>query len=211
MNIITIPVGAYQANCYLVGCPQTGKAAAIDCGAEADKIIAAAKKQGWQITHILLTHGHMDHITAAQEVKEKTGAETYIGKGDQDFLTDKSKSLEDFCYQTNYPNTPPDHVMEEGEEIQVGELTFRVIETPGHTPGGVCLACQDVLFTGDTLFYLSCGRTDFYGGDMAKMLASLKKLALLKENYKVMPGHGESTTLAFERECNPYMKEGMRR
>lgn len=201
MNILTLPLGPLATNCYLV-CDQTGGVCAvIDPGASAQKILARAQDEGCKIAAILLTHAHFDHTGALRALHEALPqVPIYVHPADTDNAHNMSHG--NLIYTDTY---------EEGDTVRVGTLEFSVLETPGHTPGSVCLRCADALFSGDTLFAGSCGRTDFEGGSTAQMFASLKRLSALSGDLHVYPGHGEGSTLERERGCNPYLQEAARR
>lgn len=189
MKIDTIPVGMLQTNCYIVR-DEKGNCAVVDPGDEPDRILDFLDEEGLTCKAILLTHGHFDHIGGLEPLHRATGAPVVIGEGDRDCI-----------------KLTPDRIARQGEEISCGDLVFEVTETPGHTPGGVCYRCADALFSGDTLFRESVGRTDFPGGSFAVLRESLKKLRELPfEDLAVYPGHMESTTLAHERACNPFFE-----
>ena len=190
----TLVLGDYQVNCYLVS-DEAGRAVIIDPGYEAEKILRVVKEDSLEIKAIFLTHGHFDHIGAVKPLAQALGCPVYIHPKE---VTLPPYLTRGFLYYTEE--------YEQGDEITVGDLTFRVIETPGHTNGSVCLLCEDCIFTGDTLFAGSCGRTDL-GGSMLDMLASLKSLAALEGNYRVFPGHGPETDLDYERKTNPYIHQ----
>ena len=190
----TLVLGDYQVNCYLVS-DEAGRAVIIDPGYEAEKILRVVKEDSLEIKAIFLTHGHFDHIGAVKPLAQALGCPVYIHPKEATLPPYLTRGL--LHYTEEY---------EQGEEIAVGDLTFRVLETPGHTNGSVCLLCGDCLFTGDTLFAGSCGRTDL-GGSMLDMLASLKSLAALEGNYRVFPGHGPETDLDYERKTNPYIHQ----
>ena len=200
MKIECLPVGYLRANCYILWDEETKDCAVIDPGGNPEKILAFLQENGLHCDRILLTHAHDDHTKGVYGVIEGTGAKVCMHKGDVG-LTVRRTGL---CFQE-----PEDTIfIAEGDEIPVGKLTVRVLETPGHTPGGLCFICQDALFSGDTLFKGSTGRADL-GGDFDTELRSLKKLAALKGDFRVFPGHADPTTLQFERDANPYMKRGM--
>ena len=169
----------------------------IDAAAEPGVYLKALDEAGATLTHILLTHGHYDHTGAVYAVHEETGAPVYMNALD----AGTAVAFDSYTF------TPPEGTIfyKEGDEVKVGNLTFRVMETPGHTPGGVTLICGDALFTGDTLFAGSCGRTDFAGGSMEVELQSLAKIAALPGDYEVYPGHMDCSTLETERRFNPYL------
>ncbi len=200
MKIECLPVGWLRANCYVVWDEETKKAAVIDPGGNPEIILGYLEENGLTCEAILLTHAHDDHTKGVYGVMEPTGARVYMNKGDVG-LTVRRTGL---CFQE-----PEDTIfIGEGDVIEVGNLRFHVIETPGHTPGGLCFTCADALFSGDTLFKGSTGRADL-GGDFDTELRSLKKLGNLKGDFNVFPGHAGATTLQFERDTNPYMQRGM--
>ena len=197
MLIKTLEVGHLEANCYVVTDENTLESAVIDPGDESNTILDYIESNHLQVKAVFLTHGHCDHTRAAEEVREATGAPVYIHKKDANLTGER-----DF-YKYRAPNLT---LYQEGDAIPVGSMTFHVLETPGHSAGSVTLQCEDVLFTGDTLFRDSCGRTDLPEGSMEVLMASLGRLANLEGDYEVYPGHMGSTTLERERRFNYYMK-----
>ena len=194
MQILTMPVGLYQTNCYMVW-GEGDKCVLIDPGYCANALLEQVEKQGKQLEAILLTHGHFDHVGAVRDIVAETDCKVYI--------CDKETALPEGLTAGKLYYT---HSYDDGDTVEAAGLTFKVIHTPGHTPGGVCLLCGDALFSGDTLFAGSMGRTDFPCGDYATIKKSLDRLAALEGDYRVFPGHGEDTTLDFERKTNPYMR-----
>jgi hydroxyacylglutathione hydrolase len=201
MLIKTLPVGYLETNCYVVTSEDDLSCAVIDPGAEAGLILNYLEEHHLTCSAILVTHGHFDHVTALPAVREETGAPVYVGRGDVN--TDLG---------SNRRFVPPEgsELVGEGDVIEAGSLRFEVLETPGHSPGSLCFKSGHCLFTGDTLFHGSCGRTDFIGGSMPDMMVSLRRLAALPGDYEVYPGHEESSTLESERRYNPYVREAMR-
>ena len=205
IRIKTLVVGMVGTNCYLVYDHETKRAAVIDPGDGAGQIANMAVSLGLKPEAILLTHGHFDHITGVKGVKEKYGSRVVISHEDAPMLSSAKLSLAAFCGgEQNI--VEPDILVADGDVVKLNDIEFKVISTPGHTKGGVCYLVGDYIFTGDTLFFCSCGRTDFPGGSSQEIIASLKKIAALDGDLKVMPGHDRLSNLNFERENNPYMK-----
>ena len=190
MNITVMPVGLYQTNCYMVY-GEGDKCVLIDPGYQPEELLAQVQRQGKQVEAILLTHGHFDHVGAVRDIVAETDCKVYIC--DQETALPETLTAGKLYYSHSY---------NDGDIVEAAGLTFKVI----HTPGGVCLVCEDAIFSGDTLFASSIGRTDFPGGSYDTLKASLQKLIALEGDYRVFPGHGEDTTLDFERKTNPYMK-----
>jgi hydroxyacylglutathione hydrolase len=204
LHIHTFPVGDIGANCYLV-VSEDKQGLLIDPGAEPDKLITAIQDLGIGIKYIVLTHGHLDHIGAVEELRKQTGSKVLIHELDNPCLTDAKLNLSYF-FGSPILCGEADTLIKDGEQITLGNETFTVLHTPGHTAGGICLVGGEVVFTGDSLFAGSVGRTDFPGGSADTLIESIKgKILTLGPNTKVYPGHGPSTTVEEEKRSNPYL------
>lgn len=206
--VYPMTVGALESNCYVVMEKGRRDCIVIDPGGDFNKIDALVQRLHCRPTHIFLTHGHFDHIGAAAQLAEKYASLVCIHETEADSLRSDSASLAAMAGQSPLPKTQPDILFKGGERIFAAGMNVEVLHTPGHSPGSVCFMIGDYLFSGDTLFYRSIGRTDFPGGDGRKMAESLKKLALLPKDYTVYPGHMQSTMLSSEIAYNPYMSGG---
>ncbi|MGC2423523.1 MAG: MBL fold metallo-hydrolase [Nitrospirota bacterium] len=208
MILETIAVGALAVNCYIVGSEAAHEAAVIDPGDDAARITSVLHRRGLNLKYIILTHAHFDHAGAAKELFEKTFASVMVHEKDAALL--KNISVQAALFGMNVDEPPrPDIFLKGGDKIEVGDVEMEVIETPGHTPGGISLYIKKahVVFTGDTLFWGSIGRTDLPGGDYNTIIHSLKdKLGNLPDDTKVYPGHGDDTTIGFEKKQNPYFE-----
>lgn len=208
MKVETIVVGFLNTNCYIA---HDGKnAVVIDPGANAGEIISTAEDLGVTISHIFLTHAHFDHVLAADELIKKTGAKLVANVAERGRMCDAALSGQTMLRRREFVPLYADIEIAQNGAIDVGEMHFEFILTPGHTEGSMCIICEDTIFSGDTLFAGTCGRCDLEGGDYAEMLKSLKKLYETEGDYKVLPGHEGATTLSHERLNNPYMVEAMR-
>ncbi len=203
INVKSVLLGEIANNCYLITDAETNKSALVDCTEASAKMLDFIGNA--DLEYILLTHGHFDHIGGVKEIKEKFGAKVVISSQDEPMLSSGKLSLAAFCGGVQN-NTSADILVEDGDVIELGKTSIKVMATPGHTKGGVCYIADDCIFTGDTLFFCSCGRTDFPGGSFDEIKQSLNKLARLKGNYKLYPGHDRVSTLDFERENNPYIR-----
>lgn len=203
IKIHTLPLGDYQTNCYIVYEENASSCAVFDPGDEAEKVLTFVGKLGLTVDAVALTHGHFDHVGAVEEIVKATGCQLWMSESD---WSQKKNPTTAFFYPLANCDFTEVQFCEDFEEIHAGGLTFTVLSTPGHTYGSVCYRCENILLTGDTLFAGSCGRTDLPGGDWKTIQASLRRLAQLEGSYWVHPGHGQSTTLAQEKQYNPYMK-----
>ena len=199
MVIKTYPLGSLQTNCYIVIDEETNKAVIIDPGAEANYLIKEIEVLGIDIDKILLTHCHFDHNGAVKELKEKFNCEVYINRDEEEYMEIDSTGI--------FGKLPKFYeYVNEGEIINSGNLNFKVIFTPGHTKGGTCYVINDSIFTGDTLFNGSIGRTDFLGGSYNDLISGIEsKLMILDDNITVYPGHGPKTSIGYEKNRNPFL------
>ncbi len=206
MIIDKLEVGPIMANCFILGCENTKEAVVVDPGDDADRILMALAKAELKVKYLVNTHGHFDHVGANKRMKEVTGAPIAIHPGDEPMLTELSRSASMFGLSAE--NSPPaDLLLNDGDEIAFGKITLKVIHTPGHSPGGICLYTPGHLFAGDTLFAGSIGRTDLPGGDYDTLISSIKtKLLDLPEETVVYTGHGPETSIANEKRMNPFLR-----
>jgi hydroxyacylglutathione hydrolase len=204
--IETFTLNELGTNCYVVAAKPNGPCAVIDpSGYDMNPVIEYVKKQKLTVTHIINTHWHGDHVIGNEAIREFSGAPIYIHELDAPYLPEAAKQLRLFLgIETNIP--PADRLVREGDTIQVGELVFNVIHTPGHTVGGITLHVKGVLFTGDTLMAGTIGRTDFPGGSFSDIIRSIKdKLLLYPDDTVIYPGHGEPSTIGEEKMLNPFL------
>ena len=195
LRIHTLALGPYETNCYIIYCDDSPECVVIDPGYEPDTVLDTVKALGKTVAAILLTHGHFDHVGAVREIFSQTDCDIYLCPADCQMP--EAMTAGPLCYTNSY---------QEGDTLSLAGLTIQVLHTPGHTPGSVCLLCENALFAGDTLFAGSCGRTDLPGGSWDTLVSSLARLKALPDDYAVYPGHGEATRLAVERAYNPYLR-----
>ena len=205
LKVTNITFPGFCANCYLVCHEETKEAFLVDPGAYGARQSEYIKSQGVNLRYILLTHGHYDHIMGVRQFKEDFGAEVVIHENDEECLISPIKSLA-ITHALNFPKTEADICLKDGNRLAFGGTEIEVIHTPGHTKGSVCYKIGDMLFTGDTLFKGTVGRTDFPGGSYKEIIESVNRLGALVGDYKVYPGHEGVTTLENERRNNPYME-----
>jgi glyoxylase-like metal-dependent hydrolase (beta-lactamase superfamily II) len=194
-------VGELDTNCYLIACEESKKAVVVDPGSEgeADLVLDILKKKDFMLKYIINTHGHGDHIGGNRELKSLTSAKILIHELDAEMLVDAKKNLS-FLIGKELISPPADQFLKEGDEITFGSLKLKIIHTPGHTPGGICLVLDDIVFTGDTLFAGGIGRTDLPGGSYDDIQKSIKdKLLKLGDDKIIYPGHGPSSTIGKEK------------
>ena len=195
LTLHTLPLGAYQTNCYILHQEDSSSCVDIDPGYTPEVILDFLAGKGLKLEAILLTHGHFDHVGAVRDLAAETGCKVYLNPDD---LSMPPRMTAGPLYYTD--------TYSDGDTLSPAGIPFQVLSTPGHTPGSVCLIAENYLFSGDTLFAGSRGRTDLPGGSTRAILESLRRLAALPQDYSVHPGHGESTTLAWEKQYNPYMR-----
>lgn len=206
MIIKKLEVGPIMANCFILGCEATKEAVVIDPGDDADRILMELAKSELKVKYLINTHGHFDHVGANKRMKDATGAQIAIHPEDEPMLEELSRSA--MMFGLSAENSPPaDVILNEGDEIRFGEISLKVIHTPGHSRGGICLHTQGHLFAGDTVFAGSIGRTDLPGGDYDTLIASIKdKLLVLDDDTVVYTGHGPETTIGREKQSNPFLR-----
>lgn len=208
MNIEVLHLGPLATNCYVVW-DDNGVCAVVDCGGQADKVAEFIEENHLKPSHLLLTHGHGDHIGGVESfLTMYPHVQVAMAEEDVEMITDRMKSMADPC-NCEQSEFTPDILVHDGDVIQVGDMDFHVLKTPGHTEGGVTYIYGKMMFTGDTLFAGSMGRTDLYGADNDKMAASLRRLGSIEGYYIVLPGHGTASNLEDERRTNPFIKKAM--
>lgn len=203
MKIYTFILGLFGTNCYIIA--DRDAAAVVDPGGDAAKIIEKLADKGLQCRYILLTHGHFDHILGVNGLREATGAKLCVHREDVELLSDPDKSYAHQFGGLIYKTAPPDLLLEDGDAITLGQTRIEVMHTPGHSRGSVTYKLDGALICGDTLFRDGMGRYDLYGSDFKALCSSLARLSSLEGDFKVYPGHGQSTTLERERQNNIYM------
>ena len=195
MEVRTFPVGSYQTNCYIAWGEGSDRCILIDPGYEPEYLLEQVRLSRKTLEAILLTHGHFDHVGGVRQIAEETGCKVYVCP--EELLMPQRFTAGPLYYTNTYT---------EGDTLELAGLSLQVLKTPGHTQGSVCLLCGDTMFSGDTLFAGTIGRTDLPGGDYQTILSSLRRLAALEGDYKVLPGHGGSSTLEQERQENPFLR-----
>lgn len=199
MKINIIPAGIYDANCYILEDEASNECAVIDPGGSSDILINEVEKIDGIVKFILLTHGHADHTGAVMELRNEYKCPVYIHEKDFELINRCTDVY-------GRPEENGDKFIKDGDIISFGAINIKVLETPGHTPGGLCFLIENTVFTGDTLFYGSIGRTDFAGGDYSTLISSInEKLLPLPEDTVVFPGHGHKSSIGFEKKRNPYL------
>ncbi|GAA0077845.1 MBL fold metallo-hydrolase [Clostridium sp. CTA-5] len=198
MIIKTIPAGIYDANCYLVIDEESKECGVIDPGGDAQRIESIIKSLNVKVKYIILTHGHVDHVGGVVELSKSLNVPFFISKIDEEYMEKDNYVFGSLPKASGY--------LKEGDTLSLGDKEFKVIETPGHTKGGLCFLIEDKLFTGDTLFQASIGRTDFAGGDFKEIIKSIKeKLIILGDDIEVYPGHGPMSNIGYEKRRNTFL------
>jgi len=203
-----LTVGPFAANCYIVGSTSTNQGMIIDPGADAGTIMRTVQQTGLSISIIVITHAHMDHVGAIREVQQKTNAKFAVHEAEKGFVFSTPMRMLTSIGVSPVKSPPrPDRLVKDGDLIDLGDLHFEVLYTPGHSSGGICLLGHGVVFSGDTLFKLGIGRTDFPGMSHERLMNSIReKLMVLPDETIVHPGHGPATTIGDERRGNPFLQ-----
>lgn len=203
MIMRSLVVGPLEANCFIIASKNTKEALVIDPGDEPDRILDLINENNFKVKYIVCTHAHFDHVGAVPEIKKETSGEIVIHR-DEIEIYRGSKDIAAFWGYELDPLPEPDMFVSEGDNLEIGDLRFDILHTPGHSPGGICLYGEGILITGDTLFAGSVGRTDLCGGDIEKLKKSFKRLMSLSDEVKILPGHGFSSNIKKEKENNPF-------
>ena len=209
MIVKTLVVGPFASNCFIVGSESTRKGIIIDPGADAKNILNTVRDQGFSIVLIVATHNHIDHVGALRSVKDATGAKYAVHEADaKEAMPVMFGRMMGLMLGSSLRAPPkPDRLLKDGDIIEIGDLKFKVLHTPGHSPGGISLLSDGVVFSGDTLFNFGIGRTDLEGGDYGKLMDSIMtKLMVLPDSTIVYPGHGPETTIGAEKKWNPFLR-----
>jgi hydroxyacylglutathione hydrolase len=208
MIIKMLAVGAFAANCYIVGSSSSNEGMIIDPGGDAEIIMGTVQQAELSISVIVVTHAHVDHVGALREVQQKTNAQFAIHEAEKGFVFSTPMRMLTSLGVSPVKSPPrPDRLLKDGDMIDLGDLHFEVLYTPGHSSGGICLSGHGVVFSGDTLFKLGIGRTDFPGMSHERLMKSIReKLMVLPDETIVYPGHGPATTIGDERRGNPFLQ-----
>ena len=209
MIVKALVVGPFASNCFIVGSKKTKEGMIIDPGADAQNILNTVRNLHLSTVLIVATHNHIDHVGALRAVKDATGAEYAVHEADsREAMPAMFGRMMGLMLGSSLRAPPkPDRLLKDGDLIEIGDLKFKVLHTPGHTPGGISLLSDGVVFSGDTLFNFGIGRTDLEGGDYAQLMDSIMtKLMVLPDSAVVYPGHGPETTIGAEKKWNPFLR-----
>lgn len=201
MIIENFIVGPLETNCFIIAEENTREALVVDPGDESGRILDIIKEKEYKVNYIVCTHAHFDHVGAIPAIKNETGAKVVLHKNELEVYKQSGQFASLWGYEIETLPSP-DLLVSEGDILTIGDLAFKVLHTPGHSPGGICLFGEGIIITGDTLFAGSVGRTDFEGGDIEKLKMSFKRLMALPGDLKVLPGHGPQSTINSERYSN---------
>ena len=205
MKVHTLQLGEIRANCYIAE-TAPNQCVAVDIGGQSRLFLEFLSMKKLKLSKIFLTHGHFDHMCGVEDVVKETGAEVFIHENDAPMLNSPSLSLASNMSFGEFRPVSRYTTVKDGDIIEDGNCKFKVLHTPGHSMGSVCYICEDAIFSGDTLFCCSIGRTDFTGSDPKLMASSLRKICEIQGDYKVYPGHNDFTQLTYEKENNPYLQ-----
>jgi glyoxylase-like metal-dependent hydrolase (beta-lactamase superfamily II) len=207
MILKVLPLGAFQTNCYLVGSEKTKEGLVIDPGSDSLAILDQIRRLGLEVKLIVNTHAHLDHVLAIESLKRTLGIKFALHADDVPILEQVPSNAVMWFGRPVDPIPPPDILLKDGDVLEVGDIKLTVIHTPGHSPGGICLHTDGMVFSGDTLFNFGIGRTDFPGGSYEQLLHSIAtRLLTLPDDTVVLPGHGPDTTIGEERRANPFLQ-----
>lgn len=205
MNIEKLTVGALENNCYIISDEETKEAVIVDPGDEPDRILDLIKKNEYKVKYIICTHAHFDHIAAIPEMKQELSANIVIHKDELLIYKNAHKHAELWGFEME-PLPEPDLLVSDNDNLFIGKISLKIIHTPGHSPGGICIKLDDILLTGDTLFKEAVGRTDLLGSNENDLKNSLKKIFKnMSDKTKILPGHGPETTIEEEKSNNYFV------
>lgn len=208
IEVLSTVSGLYATNCYIIRDTASGDAAAVDCAVFNDGYKTFLEENGIEkLKYIILTHGHFDHVCGVAQLKAKTGAKLCIHENDLPCLSDEDENLNSQVDYAVFTPCEADILLKDGDTLPFGDTEIKIMHTPGHTRGSICLFIEDSIFSGDTLFRLSMGRTDLPGGSTRQLFSSLEALGKIPGDYAVYPGHGEFTTLLDEKKYNRYLRQ----
>lgn len=206
MEIVTLAVGPLQSNCYIISDEKSLDALVVDPGDEPERITSVIDQKKLRVRFIVCTHGHFDHLGGVAALKGRTGAQIVLHRSDLEIYRHAKTQAASWGYEMAQP-PEPDVFVKEGDVLLLGNLNLRVLSTPGHSPGGICLYGGGILVTGDTVFAGSVGRTDLYGGDMEEMKRSFVRIISLPPETRILPGHGSLSTVGEEKNMNFFIHE----